>query len=58
MWYLEERNTKSFDECERTMIELKAFFTKTLLEWMSASGMFSFASLVDLVDFCSFRALP
>lgn len=49
---------KSFDECKRTMIELKAFFTKTFLEWMSASGMFSFASLVDLIDFCSFRALP
>ena len=39
------------------MIELKAFFMKTLLEWMSASRMFSFSDLIELLDFCNFGAL-
>ena len=33
------------------------FYEDTALEWMTASGMFSFSNLVELMDLCSFRVL-
>jgi hypothetical protein len=31
LWYLwSERNERSFEDCERTVVELKLFFFKTL----------------------------
>lgn len=37
------------------MLELKALFMKTLPEWMTAPGMFSFSNLSKLIDICNFK---
>jgi len=37
MWCIwRERNSRSFEDCERTTIELKAIIFKSLYVWMSA----------------------
>jgi hypothetical protein len=40
MWCLwRERNGRSFEDCERTIVELKLLFFRTLLDWMSVRGL-------------------
>jgi hypothetical protein len=60
MWCLwRERNDRCFEDCERTMVELKAFFFKTLYRWAAAFGIniafiFFFICFLFLVRCISF----
>jgi hypothetical protein len=45
MWCLwRERNARTFEDCERNVLDLKLKNFRTLFDWMSANGLFSFAS--------------
>lgn len=42
MWCLwQERNSRHFEDCERTIPELKLLFLHTLYEWVASIGLFS-----------------
>ena len=46
MWCLwRERKTHHFEDCERTIPELKLFFLQILYEWEDLFGIFSLNSL-------------
>jgi hypothetical protein len=49
-----ERNARHFEDLERTILELKLFFFQTLYDWVLGLGIFSFHSLVELIDFFNF----
>ena len=38
---------------EQTILELKLLFFQMLYEWVLGHGIFSFHSLVVLIDFCT-----
>ena len=51
MWCLwRERNVRIFLGCELSVFELKLQFFRSLLDWMSASGLCSLSNLLDLLD--------
>ena len=57
MWYIwRERNSRSFEDTENSMPDLKLFFFKTLLNWLSdmRNPFFFFFYIVDLLDLCNF----
>ena len=55
MWCLwRERNARTFEGCELSVVELKLQFYRYLFDWLSATGLFSFSNLLDLIDYCSF----
>ena len=55
MWVIwRERNTHTFDGNERLIHELKLLFFQTLFYWANATGVFTFISLPDMLDFCTF----
>ena len=55
MWVIwRERNTCIFDGNERSIHELKLLFFQTLFDWANATGAFTFISLLDMLDFCTF----
>ena len=55
MWCIwRERNSKSFEDTEHFMPDLKFFFFRTLLDWLTALRNLSFFSIVDLLDLCNF----
>ena len=55
MWVIwRERNTHTFDGNERSIHELKLLFFQTLFYWANATGVFTFISLPDMLDFCTF----
>ena len=39
---------------ETSMPDLKLFFFRTLLDWLSAMGDLSLFSIVDFLDLCNF----
>ena len=41
--------------CERTILDLKLHFLRTLFEWVSAPGSFSFSNLLEFIDHCTFN---
>ena len=43
----------TFEGNERSIHNLKLSFFQTLFEWVNASGVSSFNSLHDLLDFCT-----
>ncbi len=54
IWCLwQERNARHFEDHERTILELKLFFFQILYDWVLGLGIFSFHSLVELIDFCN-----
>uniref|UniRef100_A0A2N9FZM9 Reverse transcriptase domain-containing protein n=1 Tax=Fagus sylvatica TaxID=28930 RepID=A0A2N9FZM9_FAGSY len=54
MWCLwRERNIRMFEGCELNIVELKLQFYCYLIDWLSATGLFSFSNLLDLIDYCS-----
>ena len=55
LWW--ERNACTFEGCEKSTHDLKLFFLQTLLGWTNALGVFTFNSLMDLLDSCTFFAL-
>jgi hypothetical protein len=55
MWCLwKEHNARTFKGCELIVIELKLQFYLCLLDWMSATGLFRFSNMLELIDYCSF----
>ena len=49
IWW--ERNAMNFKGCEKSIPDLKFLFLKTLFEWINASGLFSFVTLLDSCTF-------
>jgi hypothetical protein len=47
-----ERNTRSFEGTERSVLELKGMVLRTLMDCSKASGVLSFSSVLDFLDFC------
>jgi hypothetical protein len=55
MWCLwRERNARIFEDCELSVVELKLHFYRSLLDWMSVTGLFRLSNFLDLIDNCSF----
>ena len=56
MWCIwEERNSRCFEDIERSMPDLKLLFIRTLFDWFSVWRNQPF-SILDLLDFCNFRS--
>ena len=51
-----ERNSRCFENNERSMPGLKLFFFRTLLDWLFALRNQSLSSLLDLLDLCNLCA--
>ena len=55
MWCIwRERNNRHFEDLERSIADLKLFFLKTLLDWVTVFGFRSFSSIHGFMDFCTF----
>ena len=54
IWH--ERNAQTFKGCEKSVFDLKLLFLRTLLEWINASGLFSFDTLVEMLAGSAFTA--
>ena len=48
-----EKNTRSFEGCERSMLEIESSFLHTLLDWSVVFFHFSYSSLPVLLDRCN-----
>ena len=54
MWCIwKERNARTFEGCEKSIVELKLYFMRCLSEWLLATGSFSFSNLFEFLDLCS-----
>ena len=54
MWCIwGERNNQHFADLERSIADLKLFFLKTLLDWVTVFDFRSFSSLHGFTDFCT-----
>ena len=54
MWCIwRERNNRRFEDLERSVLDLKLFFLKTLLDWVIVLGFRSFSSVRGFMDFCT-----
>ena len=54
MWCISwERNSRSFEDRERPILEFKSFFFSTLLEWCLVLPYFSCISLSGLLEHCT-----
>ena len=54
MWCIwRERNSRSFEDRERSILEFKSFFFGTLLEWHLVLPSFSCLSLSGLLEHCT-----
>ena len=55
MWCIwKERNSRCFEDNERSMPDLKLLFFKTLLDWFAVWRNQPFSSILDLLDLCNF----
>ena len=55
MWCLwSERNSKCFENNERSISDLKLFFFRTLLDWLVALQNQSLTFFLDFLDYCNF----
>ena len=56
LWCIwKERNSRCFEDIERSMPDIKLLFFKTLLVWFSVWRNHLFSSILDLLDFCNVR---
>ena len=54
MWCIwQERNSRSFEDHERSILEFKSFFFSTLLKWCLVLPSFSCISLSRLLEHCT-----
>ena len=49
-----ERNNSFFEDSEHSLPNLKLFFFRTLMDWLSVWRNQSFSSILDLLDLCKF----
>ena len=55
MWcLLKERNSRCFEDNERSILDLKLLFFRTLLDWLVAMQNQSFPSFIDFLDSYNF----
>ena len=55
LWHLwRERNSRCFEDNERSIPDLKLFFFRTLMDWLAALRNQSFFSFLDFLDSCNF----
>jgi hypothetical protein len=55
MWCIwRERNIRNFKDCEKTVIDLKAFMFKSLYDWMAGHKFFCFSNSLEFLDMCIF----
>jgi len=55
MWRIwRGHNTQNFEDCERTVIGLKAIMFKSLYVWMIAYNSSRFSNFLEFLDLCSF----
>ena len=55
MWCIwKGRNSRCFEDNERSMLALKLLFFRTLLDWFSVWRNQHFSSILDLLDLCNF----
>ena len=58
LWCLwRERNTRCFEDKERSISDLNLFFFRTLMDWLAALWNQSFPSFLDFLDSCNFLFL-
>ena len=50
LWW--ERNSKAFEGKERSVLELKWFLIRTLMDWSNTSGSNYFSSIFEFLDYC------
>ena len=49
-----EKSSRIFEDAQSSMPDLKLFFFRTLLDWLSAMRNLSLFSIVDLLDLCNY----
>ena len=49
-----ERNSRCFEDNERSISDLKLFFFRTLMDWLAALWNQSFLSFLNFLDACNF----
>ena len=55
MWCIRrERNSRIFEDTKSSMHDLKLFFIRTILNWLSANRNLSLFFIIDLIDLCNF----
>ena len=47
-----ERNDRTFEGCERNILDLKILLLRTLFDWMTATSLFSFSNFLEFFDYC------
>jgi hypothetical protein len=58
MWSIwRERNRRSFENCERSYVEIKFFFLRSLFDWVVGWGIHPGLSFLDFLELCSLRLL-
>ena len=50
LWW--EHNSRAFEGKERSVMELKWFLIRTLMDWSNASSLSSFSSILEFLDYC------
>ena len=57
MWCIcRELNGYNFEDCERSYVELKLFFLRSLFDWVAGWGLHSCTSFFQFLELCSLRA--
>ena len=55
LWCLwRKRNSRCFEDKEKSISNLKLFFFRTLMVWLAALQNQSFSSFLDFLDSCNF----
>ena len=55
LWCLwRDRNSRCFENKERSISDLNLFFFRTLMDWLAALRNQSFLSSLDFLDSCNF----
>jgi hypothetical protein len=56
MVYLERKKWSSFEDCERTVVELEALLFKTLYQWTTAYDCLHISTFPYFLDLLSFSS--